>query len=625
MLRFGSLRTRILILTTVPVLTVLVATLLTTANTAQLTVDRSVKKSLREASSVFVRLVSIKRNELASMAQVTSRDPRFFATFSIPAEDRGPEFGPTVEGIAFDFLEVTSADFLQVFGTDGKLIAHVDRFGQTRNDVSAERAGQTAITRARRGIPSTDAYREGDRLALAAVSPVFVTDRLEAIVRLGSYLDHDFLSEVRRLTGSNVVLTAGGEEIASTFPADENFVWPMAPEGDPTTADQSATVSDAVTFTRNDVDYLSTHIAIAGVSPQDGFGVWVGRELKEEMAPLLALEWRLALGGLLAVLIALGIAWLAADSITRPLSTVVAASKALRAGNYDHPISPSGNDEVAALAQDFADMRSAMRSYVDHLKEVDQAKSNFIALAGHELRTPLTIISGFNEMIASGSLGDVPGKVKETANVISDQLTGLNRLVQNMLDLTNFQEGLYEFSVAPFDMCMFVRDIRNTYDRACQQRNLTLNAHTPDHPIMVNLDGNYIHQAVGHLLDNAIRATEDGGSITVSVRADDTHAHLTVRDTGVGISPHEVQWISKEAFVDVGDVINHSSGRHRFGSKGFGLGLAITKAIINRHNGVLRVASTPGIGSEFTIVVPRHNSSTATETETTKVTEGVLV
>jgi hypothetical protein len=88
-------------------------------HTANDTVRHRVNESLTEADSVFVQTVTSRRNELVSMAQVTVRDPRFFAPFSIPREERGAEFVPTLEGIAEDFLRITDADFMEMFDADG--------------------------------------------------------------------------------------------------------------------------------------------------------------------------------------------------------------------------------------------------------------------------------------------------------------------------------------------------------------------------------------------------------------------------------------------------------------------------------------------------------------------------
>jgi hypothetical protein len=129
MFRFGSIRTRIIVLTTIPLIAILVTILASAIHAANGAVRDRVQQSLVESGSVFVQMLTSRRNELVSMAQVTVRDPRFFAPFSIPAEERGAEFIPTVGGVASDFLRITDADFIEIFDPNGKYLMCVTRSG----------------------------------------------------------------------------------------------------------------------------------------------------------------------------------------------------------------------------------------------------------------------------------------------------------------------------------------------------------------------------------------------------------------------------------------------------------------------------------------------------------------
>jgi len=634
MLRFGSLRARIIVLTTVPLIGIMVGILLSASRSANDTVRVRVQESLTESGSVFVQMLTSRRNELVSMVQVTVRDPRFFAPFSIPEEERGAEFAPTVEGLAGDFLRITDADFMEVMNPDGTLIARVSRTSNgieplvLRSARQADKAGSSGIQMAMKGSAVADFYQVDGRIVAAAVAPVYVTHSLEAVVRLGRYLDDDFVADVKRLTGADACLARHGVAMASTFVSrlpgkvDENSWRPSARVAS-TIARGSVTLSEAFSRTFDNQEYLTIHVGVAGVDPRDGFDAFIARELDAEMAPIVALEKKLALGGLIAVGVTLLIGIFVANSITSPLSRIVQASVALQKGEYDYPIDMRGKDEVALLGRNFGHMRESLQSYVTHLKSVDQAKSNFIALAGHELRTPLTIITGFNEMIASGALGAVPSNVRETTNLITEQLTGLNRLVQSMLDLTYYEQGLQSLQLVRRDVRDLVRDAAMGRRSVAESRKLRLTVDLGDEVLPVQADATRLVDALLAIVDNAIRFTPDGGNIRITTRGEEREVHIAVEDTGVGIPQNELKWIFEKIY-EVGDVMHHSSGTFGFGSKGFGLGLALCKIIVEKHSGRVLVASTPGRGSTFTIVLPRA-TSVAVVPVSAPEKEGVLV
>lgn len=611
MLRFGNIRTRIIVLTTVPLITILVTILFSAIHAANSAVRDRVQKSLVESGSVLVQMVTSRRNELVSMAQVTVRDPRFFAPFSIPAEERGAEFIPTVGGVASDFLRITDADFIEIFDPNGKLITCVTRstddawLNATDQTQMHEKTGRAGIQMAMKGSAVADFYQMGDHVLAAAVAPVFVLHNLEAVIRIGSFLDEGFVDEVKRLTGADVCLARAGIPLASTYSSsDETEAWRPTARVASSVARGSVTLSEAFSRKHEGREFLTIHVGVGGVAPDDGFDAFVGRELLIEMTPILVLEKRLIAGGLVAVFVTLLVCYVTASSISRPLSRVVHASVALQKGQYDFPIDQRGHDEVALLSKNFSHMRESLATYVQHLKNLDQAKSNFIALAGHELRTPLTVITGLNEMIASGALGAVPKDVKETTNVITEQLTGLNRLVQSMLDLTYYEQGLQSLQLEKRDARDLVRDAAMARKEIAEQRHLRMSLDLGNDTLPVMADANRLNEAFLAIIDNAIRFTADGGSLRVRTNAVEKEIHIAVEDTGVGIPQNEMKWIFEKIY-EVGDVMHHTSGTHQYGSKGFGMGLALCKVIVEKHGGRVLVSSALGRGSTFTIVLPK--------------------
>jgi signal transduction histidine kinase len=604
MLRFGSLKTRIVVLTTIPLSALLVVFLAITNDIGTGTIKHGVQSSLADAGAVFVNLLTTRQNELLTMATVTAKDPRFFATFSVPTDERGEEFGPTMKGVAREFLLITGADFIEIFDAAGKPIAIADQDLQL--ELGDPALGSGGIRAAQGGRAVTDVYQSGSHLAVAAVVPVYLNDRLEAVLRIGRLLDTQFADQVQRLTSARICLARGGREFVSTFPEsatqDAHLALQHSERPESALGPSGFAMSEASTMRHGETDYLMVSVKVSGVDGADGLVAFLGRELHHELAPVLSLETKMAALGAVALAVTFSASWLLASGITRPLSSIVRAAAQVGRGDYDHPLEISGSDEVAFLGKRFIEMRASLQSYVEHLRNIDKMKSNFIALAGHELKTPLTIISGFNQLIGGGVLGDLPDDVKETSAVIQEHLTDLNQLVQNMLDMSALDQGIYDFGFETADLREIAKVEIAARAPRMKGRHLSIDAALPDSPVRARVDSGRIAQAFAHLLDNAIRFTPDGGRITVALRREGDRVLWSVRDTGIGIPAGEFDWIFDKVY-EVGDILRHSSVKNQFGSQGFGLGLALCKAIVTGHGGEIRVTSTLGRGSEFTIVL----------------------
>ena len=567
-------------ITAIPLSALLVGFLALTLRTADHAVRTSVSQSLSDAGSVFVELLATRRNELLTMASVTARDPRFFATLSIPEDERSAEFAPTLEGVAGDFLRITDADFIEVFDGHGRLICHESR--STSGDGHGGRLGLAGIEAALRGAPVTDFYLAQDHLVVAGIVPVFVSDRIEAVLRLGSFFDRQFVDEVKRLTSAEVCLTHHGTEIASTYPQTAGHPMPVWD----TTGPVHAALGQG-SFAMSDAYDGAEQRAIPRrpgarqrFDSADGFDAFLGRDLQAELAPMMGLTQKLAFVGALAILVTLLAAWRVATHHRSPVFD-------RRSGGELQKAISTRRSQRAAPTKWRSWPRASPRcgnrcTTMEHLRNLDQMKSNFIAVAGHELKTPLTVISGFNEMIVNGMMGEVPEKVQETTQLIQKRLQDLNRLVENILDMSRFEQGLHEFRMAEVDLRELAADAVHRREADLGGRDLRFVLERAAESCRVHADPERLMQAILHLLDNAVRFTPDGGRITVAVRADGARVLLCVRDTGIGIPAAELDWIFDKVY-EVGDIMNHSSGRSQFGSRGMGMGLALAKAIVEGH------------------------------------------
>lgn len=229
-------------------------------------------------------------------------------------------------------------------------------------------------------------------------------------------------------------------------------------------------------------------------------------------------------------------------------------------------------------------------------KEIEQMKSDFVALVSHELRTPLTSIYGYTRLILDGKTGEVPALTLDKLVRVERQALRLSHLITDLLDLSRIESGRMEMRMAPTSIVEVVAtridDIRPQADE--KQIVVTLEA-ADDVPDVV-ADGERVGQVVTNLLSNAVKFTPQGGSVRARIRLEGSLLSVQVIDTGTGIPPEERSLIF-DKFHQVSSVHTRQQG-------GTGLGLAIAKSIVEAHGGRIWVDDGTGEGSDFRFVLP---------------------
>jgi signal transduction histidine kinase/CheY-like chemotaxis protein len=240
---------------------------------------------------------------------------------------------------------------------------------------------------------------------------------------------------------------------------------------------------------------------------------------------------------------------------------------------------------------------------VGALEAAGAAKSDFLASMSHELRTPLNAIIGFSSLMASQPVVDrmflVPPEWVEHIRSGGDHLL---TLINDVLDLAKVESGRLELTMEPVDVghaiSASVAGLRPLADR----KNLVVDI-SIERSIVIEADAGRLRQILYNLLSNAIKYTADGGTITVTGKRDGDDVRISVRDTGVGIAPQDHDRVFEE-FRQVGDAAQHQAGT--------GLGLALTKRLVEAHGGRIELASSLGTGATFTVSLPDRQAPTAT-------------
>ena len=245
----------------------------------------------------------------------------------------------------------------------------------------------------------------------------------------------------------------------------------------------------------------------------------------------------------------------------------------------------------AALEKANAELQSALS-----LKEA------FISVASHELRTPVTILLGLSQLAADNARNGAPiadwiSRIHHSAQRLSRHVDQLGK----MLAVGHFERPLDR---QPTDLRRLLNEAVREVEVFVQQRHQHLQLDAAADLGSLSLEAGMIRDSLEHLLLNAIKFTPDGGNIRLRAeRRADQRVAIRVTDEGVGIASEQQIHLFKTFFTG-GDVARHSSGVFEFGRKGLGLGLSLVKAFVEMHGGTIEMASEPGKGSSFTIVLP---------------------
>jgi PAS domain S-box-containing protein len=231
---------------------------------------------------------------------------------------------------------------------------------------------------------------------------------------------------------------------------------------------------------------------------------------------------------------------------------------------------------------------------VTHFKELDALKSDFVSTVSHDLRSPLTLIRGYATMLQM--VGDLNEQQSGYVRKILDGVESMSRLVNNLLDLGRIEAGVgLQLEIQPVQEV--IEQVVNTLQMQAAQKRIQLLTELPQEPIpLMEADHALLQQALHNLVENAIKYTDPGGEVHLSLQMNAGRILFEVQDTGIGIAPADQHRLFEKFF--------RASRKGIKGERGSGLGLAIVKSIAERHGGQVWVESQLGKGSKFTMSIP---------------------
>ncbi len=364
--------------------------------------------------------------------------------------------------------------------------------------------------------------------------------------------------------------------------------------------------------------------AFRTVRPLD-WRVFVQEPLSEAYAPLRAAIWRTAFLLVAFLLLAVATGVFLARRLVRPIESIQVAAAKIGSGQLDQRIEVSSNDELGALAEEFNRMAAQLQeSYSGlelkveerthelglaltaldvksrELEAASQHKSDFLANMSHELRTPLNAILGFSQVLREEMVGEVNEKQAEYLEDILSSAHHLLSLINDVLDLSKVEAGQFELEIAPFSLRdSLERGVVMVRERATQDEVRIEVAADPDVDV-VQGDERRVRQVIFNLLSNAVKFTPAGGAVDVSANRVDGEVRVSVTDTGPGLAPEDHERIFDE-FQQTDAGVEQREGT--------GLGLALSKRLVELHGGRIWVESEVGRGSTFVFTLPVEAAS----------------
>ncbi|MEC2070575.1 sensor histidine kinase [Alkalihalophilus marmarensis] len=273
--------------------------------------------------------------------------------------------------------------------------------------------------------------------------------------------------------------------------------------------------------------------------------------------------------------------------VTKPLTTMQLATKKIAAGDFSSRVPIHTSDELGQLGHSFNEMANA-------LEKEDVRKQTFLSNVSHELRTPLSYVKGYSEVLLEDD--QLREDQKEFVSIIHNESDRLSKLVNDLLDLAKIQGEQEVLSVEPTVLSALIDEAAASYLPSARKKGIEITT-SNNESIIALIDPNRIKQVLHNLIQNSLHHCQSGDSISCTLSLEHSSTcKITITDTGAGMS--------QEALVHLGERFYRTDDARTRKYGGTGLGVAISKAIIEKHNGTIHYESALGKGTTVMISLP---------------------
>jgi signal transduction histidine kinase len=303
--------------------------------------------------------------------------------------------------------------------------------------------------------------------------------------------------------------------------------------------------------------------------------------------PVTFLQIFLTAAAVMLIIIIIFVAFMS-YSMTKPLKQMSAAAKKFAVGDFSARVNVTSDDEIGELA-------TAFNYMADSLASSEGMRRSFISNVSHELKTPMTTIAGFIDGMLDGTIP--PERHDHYMKIVSTEVKRLSRLVTSMLNLSRIDRGELKVNRQKFDMFSLIITILASYEQKIIARKLHITGLEDFRSIVVDADPDLMYQVVYNLIENAVKFTNEGGTIHFGVEETRYDVSVSISNTGPGIPPEDIRFVF--------DRFYKTDKSRSIDKKGMGLGLFIAKTIMRLHGGDIYVDSRVNEFTTFTIRLPK--------------------
>lgn len=232
------------------------------------------------------------------------------------------------------------------------------------------------------------------------------------------------------------------------------------------------------------------------------------------------------------------------------------------------------------------------------LQEIDKMKDDFISVASHELKTPIAVIRGYLAGLDDGTAGSINEQAKKTVSIITGQAERLNELINDLLNVSRLEQGRVQFNFEKTDLGSLTLNVAQTFAEQLQSKSLYLRFLKPEKELIANIDQAKYKEVLVNIIGNAIKYTLSGG-IEISFKSEKDNIKTIIKDTGIGMSPEERTKLFEKFYRIKNDKTQSVPGT--------GLGLWITKELVEKMKGQIFVDSIDGQGTQFVLILPQSH------------------